>query len=116
MWKSLIVVAVVVGSAGACGEPPEPLNASVEFTGTQFVVKNLASGDWTDVRVEVNHPDGYSYRIGALSQQQAQTVGALLLAKDDGTRFNPLQVKPQNVWVRANVMGSSKLYIGHFND
>jgi hypothetical protein len=115
MPRHLSIVALTAMLLVSCAEPPEPLNASVQFTGTQFIVKNHAGSEWTDVSIEVNRPDGYSARVRRLDGGASEAIGAMLFAKEDGTRFNPVQTKPQNVWVRANVSGSSKLYIGHFN-
>lgn len=98
-------------------ESPEPLKASVRFTGTQFVVTNdapVGSLDWTDVSVEVNRPDSYAVRIPMIAGGASEAIGALRFAKADGTRFNPMQTKPQNVWVRANVGGLSKFVVAHF--
>jgi hypothetical protein len=92
--------------------------ASVSFTGTQFIVKNLAASEWTDIVVVVNRPNlwtaGYQFRFAQLGAGESKTIGAMLFAKDDGTRFNSGQTKPMDVEVRANVSGSAKVHVGAF--
>lgn len=67
--------------------------ASVDFTGTQFVVININDFDWTNVKLRVNGK--YIFKTQRIKTYESYTVGAMLFTKSsDGTRFNPLTMKP----------------------
>jgi hypothetical protein len=73
------------------------LNASVHFTGTQFVITNNDTMDWTNVKMEINGGvirGGYALKHSIMKSGQTYTVGAMQFAKGDGTRFNPFTMKP----------------------
>lgn len=104
---------VLLGWMVACGSVPEdkPLEASVEFTGTQFIITNRSTDVWRDVELEVN--GDFTANLGLISPGQSASVGALQLAKSDGTRFNPIQFKPQRAMVKARQPnGQRGYYVG----
>lgn len=76
---------------------PEKLDASVSFTGTQFVITNENTYDWTDVKLEINYgvvSSGFVLRVARLQAGQKYQVGAAQFTKSDGERFNPFTHKP----------------------
>lgn len=80
------------------------LDASVRFTGTQFIITNNEQRVWTDLKAEVNGVfNGYEYTFDSLKPGQTATIGALQFAKRDGTRFNPIQLKPTEFHLYADV-------------
>ncbi len=73
------------------------LNASVSFTGTQFVIKNNDSFNYNNAKLEINGKyvlKGYNLAAG-----ETYKVGMLQFADDDGNRFN-MMIKPQKftIW------------------
>jgi len=79
------------------------LKASVRFTGTQFVITNNNSFDWTNVKLEVNSGllrGGFVLKTKRICAGETYTVRAMQFAKGDGNRFNPLTNKPLNfsIW------------------
>jgi len=75
------------------------LNASVRFTGTQFIIVNNDSYDWLNVKMEINGSilkSGFILKTNRMEAGETYTVGALQFAKKDGTRFNPGTYKPQS--------------------
>ncbi|MBA7557922.1 hypothetical protein ES705_50704 [subsurface metagenome] len=75
------------------------LNASVRFTGTQFLIENNDNFDWLNVKMEVNGSilkGGFILETNRMKAGETYTVGALQFAKKDGTRFNPVTYKPQD--------------------
>lgn len=106
----LVVIVYFIMFSGDDGEDEKEtkpssidLTASVSFTGTQFVIINLDTFDWTNVRLEVNSgllKSGYVLKTQRMSSEETYTVGAMQFAKGDGTRLNPFTTKPQNfsIW------------------
>jgi len=73
------------------------LNASVSFTGTQFVIKNNDNFDYLNAKLELNGDyklTGYTLKAG-----ETYTVGMMQFADKKGNRFTALQ-KPQkfSIW------------------
>ena len=76
------------------------LKASVNFTGTQFVITNLDNFDYNNAKFEINGKyklRGYNIKAG-----ETYTVGMLQFADDDGNRFN-MMAKPQkfSIWLHV---------------
>ena len=72
------------------------LNASVSFSGSQFVIVNNDSFDWTNVKLEINpktFSSGYVLKTDRMSAGETYTVGAMQFAKSDGEKFNPFTHK-----------------------
>lgn len=85
--------------------------ASAQFTGTTFIVKNLDKYDCVDSKLEINggvFSSGYVIEGYTLESGETYEVGALQFAKKDGTRFNPLEVKPLNFYIDCG--GNNPLY------
>lgn len=73
------------------------LNASVRFTGTQFVITNNDNFDYTNAKLEVN--DDYVLKGYKLKAGETYNVGMMQFADDDGNRFDMMK-KPQtfSIW------------------
>lgn len=109
----------VFDSSDESGSSSEPsyidLNASVSFTGTQFVITNNDSFNWNDVELEINSgllKGGYKLKAVLISAGQTYTVGALQFAKGDGERFNPITIKPQSLNIFCNTSKGRGFYSG----
>jgi len=101
----LVVLCSGIGLLGRLGPKSEGINlrTNVTFDGIQFHITNIDEYDWTDVELFVNGVfGGYYYKVHKIPQFTEQSVGALLLAKSDGTRLNPFNTKVQNVFFKAN--------------
>ena len=75
--------------------PPKPapeIHPIVQFTGTQFIIKNDDSFDWSNVKLELNggiFSGGYELKPAAIRRKTTYTVGALQFADSDGTDSIP---------------------------
>lgn len=84
--------------------------ASVNFTGTQFVIANLDNLDCENAKMEVNgglFSGGYVLEGYKLASGEIYSVGALQFTKNDGTRLNPYQVKPKTFSIYCSSIGST---------
>lgn len=121
----LVLIAVVMWICGVFETekkpeaPSEPLyvnlNASVRFTGTQFIITNNDSFDWRNVELEINPgllKSGYKLNAGLMKAEQTYTVGASQFAKPDGTRFNPFSIKPQSISISCETPRGKGFYSG----
>jgi len=91
------------------------LQASVKFTGTQFVITNNNSFAWTNVLLEINPgfvANGYWLRTDRMEAGSTYTVGALQFAKDDGTRLNPYTTKPTSISIQATTPNGTGFWSG----
>ena len=76
------------------------LKAAVKFTGTQFVIINNDSFNYTNTKMKVNNKffiKGYTIKSG-----ETYTVGMLQFADDEGNRFD-LMKKPQNFSISCDL-------------
>lgn len=105
-----IVASFGVKSPGMSTAPSQPLKVDMRFTGTQFKLTNEGPGTWTNVIVEIN--DGFKTTLQSLSVGETVTFGAMEFADGSGTRFNPFQMKPQTLYIRATVNGRQESYGG----
>lgn len=117
-----IVIILILGiskdSSRQNEERNPDLNASVRFTGTQFIIKNNDSFDWSEVKLEVNgglFSGGYELRVGRMTSGQSYTVGALQFAKSDGERLNPFRIKPKKFTISADTYKGRGFYYGEWN-
>jgi hypothetical protein len=109
----VVIAVIIIGRMGGGGsdsgtqekkeESTITLNASVNFTGTQFVITNNNDFDWTGVKLEVNSQglrSGYVLKTARMSSGETYTVGAMQFTKKDGEKFNPGTYKPLNfsIW------------------
>ena len=91
------------------------LNGAVRFTGTQFVVTNNDSFDWSNCELEVNpktFSSGFKYRASVLAAGERYTVGALQFANGEGKRFNPFEFKPTSFSVACDTPRGRGFYYG----
>jgi hypothetical protein len=86
----------------------EIFNASVRFTGTQFIISNLDPKDCENTQIRLNSDyqlDGYTLKsfINSIDKKTNKgityTVGAGQFTKKDGTRFNSFNMKPLNFYI-----------------
>jgi hypothetical protein len=129
VWLVLMLVGAVllVSSVRGCGttttKPPSntqttstvDLRASVNFTGTQFVIANGDTFAWTNVVMKVNSgfiASGFVLRTSRMEAGQTYTVGALQFAKDDGTRLDPLSTKPKEFSITADTPRGTGWWFG----
>jgi hypothetical protein len=77
------------------------LNAAISFTGNQFIISNNDDFAWTNVKFEINSPglfsSGYILNAPRIEAGTVYTVGAMQFAQKDGTRFNPVAAKVQEL-------------------
>jgi len=89
------------------------LNASVSFTGTQFVIKNNDTFDYNNAKLELNGDyflKGYNLKAG-----ETYTVGMMQFADKKGNRFNALQ-KPQKFSIWCDLSnGKNGFYYAEWN-
>jgi len=93
----------------------DDLNARVRFTGTEFVIVNNDSFDWTNVKLEVNSKtfsSGYILRTSLMEAGQTYTVGAMQFAKSDGEKFNPFTHKALNFSIWCDTPKGKGFYYG----
>lgn len=108
----LVIIFYFVIFGGGGGDKEEEtesslvhLNASVSFTGTQFVIVNDDNYDWVDIKMEVNGSllkSGFILKTNRMEAGETYTVGALQFAKNDGTRFNPTVYKPKSFTISCD--------------
>jgi len=87
------------------------LNVSVKFSGTQFIITNKDTFDWTNCGLGVNS-SSYSLSGNNFTAGETYTVGAMQFTKDDGTRLNPFQVKPLDITFSCTTPTGSGYYYG----
>ena len=112
----LIILALGSGdNEGSSSSSTVDLKASVSFTGTQFVIENKDSFDWTNVKLEVNPEglsSGYVLKSGRMEAGETYTVGAMQFAKSDGEKFNPITHKPLNFSIWCDTPKGNGFYYG----
>jgi len=124
----LVVIGIIVAlwligklssnKSGSASAPPVQevqLNAAVRFDGSQFILTNNDSFDWTNVKIEINGGiirGGYVLNTDRVTAKNTYTVGAMQFAKSDGTRLNPFAVKPQSIFISAKTPKGTGHYSG----
>jgi hypothetical protein len=101
---ALAVVALslwMMGVGESANSPPAPLDASVRFSGTQFVITNDSAEALTSIVCLLN--GDYEYKLDAIKAHDSASIGAMAFAKTDGTRFNPFATKPRNMVIEAEI-------------
>lgn len=104
---------LVPGGSKAPSTPVRPapkMSVGMSFKGTHFELRNEGTEAWQDITIEVN--DGYKTSLAALEAGQSASIGAMEFANKQGLRFNPYQMKPQQVYIRATMRGQSVSYGG----
>lgn len=119
---AVVAVLLVIVLAAMFSSPDQPadesitLTATVNFDGARFIVTNASKTQrWTDTTLAVNSRlfgGGYELNVGDVAPLGTVTAGAMQFAKPDGTRFNPIQMKPQTLNISAIVDGKRGFYYG----
>jgi len=115
-----IIIFVAIGSQTDTGtsngsSSTVDLNATVRFNGTEFVITNGDSFDWTNVKLEINSKtfsSGYILKTSVMKAGEVYTVGAMQFTKSDGTKFNPFTHKALNLSVRCDTPKGKGYYYG----
>ena len=93
------------------------LNVSVNFTGTQFIIKNNDNFDWLNIVMEVDGSllkGGFILTTDRMKAGKTYTVGALQFVNiEDGTRFDPFTFKPQKFGISCDT-SKGKVNFPHF--
>lgn len=77
------------------------LNADVKYSTTQLEVTNFGNFDWTDVVIKINSgllSGGYQYKT-VIEAGTTYTIGLMQFADSKGNRFNPYELKIQNIFI-----------------
>ncbi|MCK4751930.1 MAG: hypothetical protein KAS75_00685 [Planctomycetes bacterium] len=97
-------------AVGSVDSDSDDLNASVEFTGSQFVIENKDSFDWTNVELKVN--SDYVLKVRRMTAGEIYTVGAMQFAKSGGEKFNPFTHKALNFSIYCDTPSGMGFYYG----
>jgi hypothetical protein len=103
---------------GESGSSSVDLNANIRFTGSQFIISNKDSFDWTNCKLEVNPKmlgSGFEHEGASLRAGETYSVGALQFANSDGQRFNPFTHKPQAFSIYCDTPRGKGFYYGGWN-
>jgi len=76
------------------------LNATIRFTGTQFVITNNDNFDYKKAELEVNNK--YILKGNTLKAGETYNVGIMQFADGDGNRMNTM-IKPQKFTIWCDV-------------
>ena len=110
---TIIVIIFIIALASGWFKSSDKLTASVTFTGTKFVIINLEDFDWTNVEMRVNAK--YVLKTQRIKTYESYTVGAMQFTKvSDGTRFNPLTMKPNKIQIWCDTPKGTGVYIGRW--
>ena len=106
----IIIVIFIIALASGCFKSADELTASVNFTGAQFIITNIDNFDWTNVKMIVNVK--YVLKIQRISAGKIYTVDAMQFTKNDGTRFNPVTMKPNKIQIWCDTPKGTGVYNG----
>lgn len=97
------------------------IEASVEFLGTSFIVRNNNNFVWRNVRVELSSNPGsgsFVFRTQEIPARKTHAIGMAELVDQDGTLFNSLPRsvtnRPQNITIRCSTQAGGGFWFGHF--
>jgi hypothetical protein len=120
IWVAIfgILFAGVLCSSQTSAKQEVKLKASVNFDGYQFKIVNKNDFVWKNVDIKINwrtKGGGYTYKSAVnFIPNGKYTIGASMFAKRDGTRFNPLQTKPQTVVIQCDTeKGKGIIFFGN---
>jgi len=111
----LIIIAATSMSPSTPTTTEIDLNASVNFTGTQFVITNNDRSAWRNVEMKINSglvAGGYVLKTDRIEAGTTYTVGAMQFAKADGTRFDPFTMKPQKFSIQGDTPAGTRWWYG----
>jgi len=105
VWTAYVVISsLALDDQGRTRSTTVSLSADVAFTGLAFTIKNTSTYVWTDCKAEVNGiMNGYEQRFQDLKPGESVTLRAVEFAKRSGERFSPLQLKPNEFYIYANI-------------
>lgn len=111
-WIGIVFVVGWIIYAAALNTNSKPkdttdLNGNVAYNDFQFKVSNLEQKDWNYCHFTLNsdyHYPGSSFsdKTGPIKAGEVVNIPSSQFAKSDGTRFNPLLVKPQSIDLDCN--------------
>lgn len=115
-WIVGLIILIVTNISPSTPTTTEiDLNASVNFTGTQFVITNNDSSAWRNVEMKINSglvAGGYVLKTDRIEAGTTYTVGAMQFAKADGTRFDPFTMKPQKFSIQGDTPKGTRWWSG----
>lgn len=91
-----LVQAWLTPSTTSSQDMPNIVDAAISMRDGAFIVQNNGREDWFDLKMTINGE--YLCDISAaghISPGEHASIGSLQCARPDGTRFNPLLMKPQ---------------------
>jgi hypothetical protein len=91
---------------GRTDPPPTRLDASIQINGYELSITNRDPHDWFRVSAHINADStdlGYVNEVGVVRAGDTAKVSLLNFAKRSGERFNPYNIKAQNLTILANV-------------
>ena len=94
---------------------PQDLDAAVRFSEVAYQITNNENKDWTNCKLEMNSgifKGGYIYKAEIIPSQDPLIIPFREFTKGDGTRFNPYDIKPQNLSITCQIEG--QLRFGHY--
>jgi hypothetical protein len=105
--KKLMIFNVIAMLLFACSDTNDTidLNASVVFTGTQFVIQNKDSFDYTNATLELN--DDYTLQNVTIPSGNTFTVGILNFSDKKGNRFG-IMMKPLKFTIWCDIDNDKK--------
>jgi hypothetical protein len=96
------------------------LHATVTFNCSQFKITNKNDFNWDDVEIRINSESsngGYWFKSQIHFIPDGEyTIDASRFAKRDGTRFNPLTIKPQNITITCVTSKGRGFYFAKYGD
>jgi len=96
----LAVMAILLNSCSSSEKNYVDLNATVGFSGTQFVIKNNDIFDYTNAVMEIN--DKFMLKDCTIKSGETYTVGMMQFADSDGNRFDFMK-KPQQFTIYCDI-------------
>lgn len=107
----LLSITILAMVASAYPASTVSLKAEVRFDGQNFIIVNKDHFPWKNVRMELNSPlslfsFGYILWVKQMIPNKVYTFHAGEFCKKDGTRFNPLLIKPLNFAITCEAYAS----------
>ncbi|GEM_PF-2487527 len=87
------------------------IDAKVNYSTTAFKIGNNEDKDWKTCKLELNShglSSGYVYRADSIAANDSLIVPFSEFTESDGTRFNVLSTKPQNLSIFCDDVGGQK--------
>jgi len=98
---------------------PRPgLNAFVQLSGARFIITNMDSYDWRNVKMEVSGGSpsgGHTLDRPALRAGEVYTVEAIQFLDPAGNSFNPYQTRPRRFSICADTPNGFTCFVGRLD-